>query len=45
MVLAANDPGAAFHRADGFERRSTGETVTGGDTYRARLRAPPGIDI
>lgn len=41
MVLAANDPGAAFYRADGFERRSTGETVIGGDTYPEHVYERP----
>lgn len=41
MVLAANDPGAAFYQADGFERASTGETVIGGESYPEHVYERP----
>lgn len=41
MVLAANDPGTEFYRADGFEQVSTGETVIGGETYPEHVYERP----
>ncbi|MFC7155878.1 GNAT family N-acetyltransferase [Halomarina halobia] len=41
MTLAANEPGKAFYRANGFERTGRGETIIGGKSYPEDVYARP----